>query len=444
MDKPSFLRVPHRVHPEAASRVVPATRRSRGVKLKPPPRLTELVDEVVRAAREVEWSKLGDRTLCDACLGRLFGKLGHGHTNQERGAAVRGRSGVAAGPCWLCDGLTSRYDALARLVAKKLDPWDYDTFLIGSKVDLEVQAREESLWSSLGLTGAEAVKSEVNREVGKRVCDLVHKEPSMAHPDILAVVDTSFDHVDLTVNPLYLRGRYRKLVRGIPQTRWPCNRCRGKGCVKCGGTGKMYATSVEEILAAEVMRESGGTGHALHGMGREDVDARMLGTGRPFVLEIKEPRTRHVDLAAARDRVNASGSVEVDGFVPATRQDILAVKSDRADKTYRVLVRFASPVAEAKLKKELSILEAQPIAQRTPTRVVHRRADTTRHRAVRGAELLATDGTVAELRVTAEAGSYIKELVHGDQGRTQPSLADRLGVACEVLELDVVEIHDGR
>ena len=402
------------------------------------------MDEVLAAARAVDWANLGERSLCDACLGRLFGKLGHGHTNEERGAAVRDVARAGTGPCWLCEGLSSRYDALARLVAKKLGLWDYGTFVIGSKVDPEAQAREEALWSELGLTGPEPMKSEINREVGKRVCDLVGKEPSLTNPDILAIVDPAFDHVDLVVNPLYFRGRYRKLVRGIPQTRWPCNRCRGKGCAKCGGTGKMYPTSVEEILAAAVMAETGGSGHALHGMGREDIDARMLGSGRPFVLEIKEPRRRRINLAGARDRVNASGQVEVDAFVPATRQDVLAVKSDRADKTYRVLVRFAAPVEEAKLKKELSILEAQPIAQRTPTRVVHRRADTTRHRSVKRAEVLSTDGAVAELRVTAEAGSYIKELVHGDQGRTKPSLADQLGVACEVLELDVLDVHDER
>ncbi len=410
--------------------------------LKPAGPVRAFVDEIRAAARSVNWAKLGERTLCDSCLGRLFGKLGHGHTNEERGKVVREIAGLPPGPCWLCAGLTDRYDRLAQLVAKKLDPWEFDTFLIGSKVDPEMQGREESLWSELALASPEALKSEVNREVGKRVCDLTRKEPSLSNPDLLAIVDTSFDHIDLQVNPLHVRGRYRKLVRGIPQTRWPCNRCHGKGCAKCGGTGKMYPTSVEEILAAEIMRESGGSGHALHGMGREDIDARMLGRGRPFVLEIKEPRRRHLDLAAARDRVNASGQVGVDGFTAATRKDVLAIKSDRVDKTYRVLVRFASPVEEAKLKKEMASLEAQPIAQRTPTRVVHRRTDTTRHRLVRRAEVLSTDGTVAELRITAEAGAYIKELVHGDQGRTTPSLAGLLGVGCEVLELDVVDIHD--
>lgn len=400
------------------------------------------MDEILAAAKQIDWAKLAGRSLCDACLGRLFGKLGHGHTNEERGRAVRATADVIEGSCWLCGDLTTRYEGFARLVASKLGAWDHDTFLIGSKVDPEVQAREESLWSELGLTHPEAIKCEVNREVGKRVCDLAKKEPDLENPDIVAVVDTSFDHVDLQVNPLYLRGRYRKLVRGIPQTRWPCKRCMGKGCARCQGTGKMYPTSVEEIVAAEIMRQSGGTGHALHGMGREDIDARMLGRGRPFIVEIQEPKKRHIDLALARDCINTSGQVEVDGFEPVKRKDIVALKADRADKTYRVLVRFSPPVEEAKLKKELLILETQPIAQRTPTRVVHRRADTTRHRSVKRAEVLRTEGDLAELRVTAEAGAYIKELVHGDQGRTRPSLAERLGVACEVLELDVEEIHD--
>ena len=141
------------------------------------------MDEVLAAARGVDWAKLADRRLCDACLGRLFGKLGHGHTNEARGRAVREIAAVAPGPCWLCEGLTSRYDDFARLVAAKLASWEHDTFLIGSKVDPEVQAREESLWSELLLAHPEAVKSEVNREVGKRVCDLTSKEPDLENPD---------------------------------------------------------------------------------------------------------------------------------------------------------------------------------------------------------------------------------------------------------------------
>src|SRR5207249_7625782 len=240
------------------------------------------------------------------------------HTNPVRGRAVRELLHVDTGPCWVCEDLTSRYDALSDLVVRRLEPWEFDLFAIGSKIDSEVAAREESLWAELALGGPEPLKAEVNREIGKRVSDRLGKEPDLAHPDIVAIVDTAFDHVDVQVNSLYLRGRYRKLVRGIPQTRWPCRRCGGKGCEHCGGKGKMYETSVEEIVAAPVMAQTGGSGHALHGMGREDVDARMLGRGRPFIVGIKEPVRRTVDLTAVEAAVNRTGQVEVADLRPAT------------------------------------------------------------------------------------------------------------------------------
>jgi tRNA pseudouridine synthase 10 len=42
----------------------------------------------------------------------------------------------------------------------------------------------------------------------------------------------------------------------------------------------------------------------------------------------------------------------------------------------------------------------------------------------------------------ADAGTYIKELMHGDQGRTEPNVAGIVGVPCQVLELDVIRIDD--
>jgi tRNA pseudouridine synthase 10 len=394
------------------------------------------------AAALVDWSKLGDRALCDACLGRLFGKVGHGLKNPERGRAIREDRAVGGGPCWLCQGLMAEIPKFANLSAAKLKEWDYRTFLVGSKVDPEVAAREESLWDELGLTEGEPIKSEINREVGKLVAAKTDKEADLKRPDIAVHVDSQYDVVELDVSPLFVYGRYRKLSRGIPQTRWPCRRCRGKGCDHCGGKGKMYETSVEEIVAAPIMAQVGGTAHALHGMGREDVDALMLGNGRPFVLEVSRPRSRTVDLAAVAATVNGSGLAEVDRLRMSSRDDVLAVKEDRADKTYRVLIRFGAPVDPAKVNEGVGGLAGARIAQRTPVRVSHRRADLVRERVVKGVRVVRAEGGEAELLVTAEAGTYVKEALHGDGGRTVPSLAGILGVRCEVLELDVVRIHD--
>ncbi len=45
-----------------------------------------------------------------------------------------------------------------------------------------------------------------------------------------------------------------------------------------------------------------------------------------------------------------------------------------------------------------------------------------------------------ELDLTTEAGTYVKELVSGDGGRTVPSIASALGVAIRVVELDVTGV----
>src|SRR5256885_6969023 len=56
---------------------------------------------------------------------------------------------------------------------RKLEPWEFETFRVGSKIDFEMAALEESLWAELALTSPESLKVEVNREVVKRVSDIV-------------------------------------------------------------------------------------------------------------------------------------------------------------------------------------------------------------------------------------------------------------------------------
>lgn len=47
------------------------------------------------------------------------------------------------------------------------------------------------------------------------------------------------------------------------------------------------------------------------------------------------------------------------------------------------------------------------------------------------------------LQVLASAGTYIKELVHGDLGRTVPSVGTILNKEVDILQLDVTQVYDG-
>jgi tRNA pseudouridine synthase 10 len=52
------------------------------------------------------------------------------------------------------------------------------------------------------------------------------------------------------------------------------------------------------------------------------------------------------------------------------------------------------------------------------------------------------EGDEVQFFVRCEAGTYVKELVHSDEGRTVPSVSSVLGdKECTVIWLDVEDIH---
>jgi tRNA pseudouridine synthase 10 len=302
----------------------------------------------------------------------------------------------------------------------------------------------EALFAERFPTGAiEPMKHAFNRAVG--LCfNALHPETTVAFddPEISFVIDIEGDELAMNVGSIYLFGRYRKLVRGIPQTRWPCRRCRGRGCASCGGTGKQYPESVEEWIAAPFVEASAAAGQRFHGAGREDIDARMLGDGRPFVLELVAPRVRELDLAGLREEANrrAAGRVETSELRIVRRAAVEFVKERKAAKRYRARVEFAGDVSPGDLRSALEGLTGE-VAQRTPRRVAHRRADKVRRRRLMGASVAnSISPRAAEIEFATEGGLYVKELVSGDDGRTEPSLAARLGLGARVTELDVLEI----
>jgi tRNA pseudouridine synthase 10 len=411
--------------------------------------LVALLEGDPRVMRAVS-AEVEKRRLCDACLGRQLGKVGHG-TNAQRGEIMRSMAdpempALEPSKCSMCEGVVEEYDALAEEVQHALEGYEWDTFLVGTKTPKRVSQLESDLYRTFPSVWVEAFKSEVNREVGRRVEAATDGEAEFESPDVTLLVDPEFNSVDVQVRSVFIYGRYRKLARGIPQTRWPCRKCRGKGCDACNGTGQQYETSVEQLVAGPFMEVLEGREHALHGAGREDIDARMLGEGRPFVLEVRDPKRRHWDPADLETRVNegAGGQIEVTGLRPSDKSEVVALKDATWEKTYRISFKVAGDVTEEQLRAAADSLSGTVVKQRTPLRVSHRRADKERPRAVRQLELTDLSGDMATVTVRGESGIYVKELIHGDRGRTQPSMAELLGASCDVVELDVMKVHDDR
>ena len=428
-------------------------------------------ESILATARRI--LKLGP--ICDSCLGRQFAMLSTGLTNAERGRAIKtvlameataakdtvsvedlapsfrsarlslGRKNEEDARCTVCLG-EMRPENLERWrdrAAEALGEWEYKTFLVGTKMSGLLAENEELLLVDGGSTHAEAFKSELNREVGKLLAAQTGEQVELKKPDVVVHLDLDKGEVELQVSSIFIYGRYRKLVRGIPQTRWPCRVCKGKGCPRCKGTGRMYHESVDELIKPAVTEASVAEDTTFHGAGREDIDARMLGTGRPFIVEAVRPKKRTINLNRLREEINrhAAGKVDVSELEMVNGDLVEKIKDADFQKTYQALVRLGSDVPEEKLKSVLKELVGL-IDQRTPTRVSHRRADKFRARNVYSADLIEVSGRSIRITIRGDSGLYIKELISGDGGRTRPSLAESLGVDAVVEELDVINVGE--
>ena len=411
--------------------------------------------------------------ICDNCLGRQFAMLSTGLTNRERGSAIKivlameaaaltdtsllddlapsfrsarlciGRKDEEDARCSVCLGemKPENLNRWADRAAESLRDWEYSTFLVGTKMSGLLAENEELLLADGGSTHAEPFKSELNREVGKLVAAKTAKQVQLKKPDVVVHLNLDKSEVELQVASIYIYGRYRKLIRGIPQTRWPCRICKGKGCERCEGTGRMYRESVDELIKPAVIEAALAEDTTFHGAGREDIDARMLGTGRPFIVEAVRPKKRTIDLYKLREEIirQAAGKVEVGELEMVSGDLVEKIKEAAYEKTYQALVKLGSEVSEEKLKSVLKELIGL-IDQRTPTRVSHRRADKFRARNVYSADLTEVSGRSVRITIRGDSGLYIKELISGDGGRTKPSLAESLGVDAVVEELDVINV----
>jgi tRNA pseudouridine synthase 10 len=426
-------------------------------------------------------------TICDWCLGRQYAMHGYGLTNKDRGVALktlllmtatevyqqntkRGttlirrlaekgqyeparafleKEGLTDIPpsqvCDICKGVTKHLDEAAHAVIKSLEEWEAHSILIGTKISPSIIETEEQLRSELKITTGEPIKAELNREIGKRVTTELGLATDFEYPDIVALIQIPDFHVELNVHSLFIYGRYKKLIRGIPQTRWPCRECGGRGCPRCNGTGKMYPESVEELIAPAILEVTQGSDVKFHGAGREDIDALMLGNGRPFVIEILRPQKRSANLDKLITRINGStkGKILVSNLRFANKEVVKRLKGSATSskKVYKAIVQVGTPIPLKKLQALEKLQMPLVIEQRTPHRVLHRRADRVRKKRVYTMGIVPLDAQSFELKITCQGGLYVKEFISGDEGRTIPNLAEFLGTPAVCQQLDVVDVE---
>ena len=436
--------------------------------------------------------------LCPHCLGRMFSLLGTNTTNQERGNSlllsltmenhskylsdknevrmealdnlkilskranflvakkVLEKEGIddvkfnSNLSCYLCSNLFSNFKKFTDDTLQKLENIEFNTFLVGSTPNAKIINREDKFKAEFNLLEAESFKSHFNRVIGKELMIRLNKNPEFINPDLVVVFSFDFDSfkIELILKSLFIYGKYNKLIRGIPQTHWTCKNCRGKGCKDCNFTGKRYLTSIEELISEPFLRESYAIDSKFHGAGREDIDVRMLGEGRPFILELRNPKVRTLDLIKIEKEINKTNKkkVHISNLKYTDKKKVIYLKAiaEKTRKIYKALVKSATKISKQTFEEKLENLkekfEKKKVRQRTPTRVSHRRADKVREKFIYEIKAKRLNSRLFEFIIETQGGTYIKELVNGDQGRTKPSFSEIFDTPLECKELDVEDV----
>ena len=427
---------------------------------------------------------LQDYPLCDRCLGRQFALLVSGLDNLERGRALKliltakAHRMIMEGEqdgeklleilatngffrpalqtlekrgsileekeleCHLCKGRLEEIEPIVDEIVEELSRLRFSTFLVGVKIAPLILDEEDELRSRLGIIWGEEIRNEFSREIGKAISKKAKKEVNHKNPEISILVDPFKCRFQIRTNPIYLFGRYRKLKKGIRQRAWTCKTCNGAGCPKCNGLGGTQGNSIEEILSRSVQEMTASKEAVFRPIGGEDRDTKVLGTGRPFIMEARGAKEISFDLDSLRESINGQHSgIEVSRLAKTTREVARKMTArNRITVSYRAIVKLMGEITPEKLETLEREFSKVQISQRTPDGNFKSRRTRTRYIYETSIRKLTSDQI--ELKIKCQGGIRIRELLDGGgSNNTWPTVADSLRIGISETQIEVLDVQ---
>lgn len=233
--------------------------------------------------------------LCNTCLGRQFQSSKKEFDYSLIGKEIRKKIGITADPnyeCYICGDLMDSMEKYVKLLLKALEGYEYETVLIGSQISSKIIEKEDYLRSELKLRGGETFKTNFNRILNNIISERLKVTIKHRKPDVIVILDTILDKVEVIPKSINIYGRYIKKERGLSQKKRLCSVCQGLGCKECKTSNSQTKKSVEHHLSNYISKLFDAYKIRFTWIGSEDTESLVLGKGRPFYAEIFNPKIR--------------------------------------------------------------------------------------------------------------------------------------------------------
>jgi len=332
--------------------------------------------------------------------------------------------------CFICRGLTTRVDEIRSDVLRRLRGYEFRTFSVGLSLPEGMQEREDQLRAEYKLKGRETIKAWLSKSLSERIAKATHRRVDKLNPELAILVDLGASEVRLNARPVFIYGRYTKPA-GIAQRKTFCASCRGSGCAVCGYSGHDETkASVESTIQKRLDPLLGSKKMIFTWIGTEDPGSAVGPSGRPFVVEAKNPRKRRVP----RGFVSRTGigQIRVSGLklLPRRPSKLPSFKF-----TTRVAIDSTSRVSPEDLRRLSRLMRNVVVEFRRPgEKPAYKRVYGVKAKAAR------RGGILAEIKL--DGGLPVKRLVNGDS--VSPSISEVLKADLRCRKFDILKVEVGK
>ncbi len=341
------------------------------------------------------------------------------------------REALATDPrrCFICRGLTTRVDEIRSDILRRLRGYEFRTFSVGLSLPEGMQEREDQLRAEYKLKGRETIKAWLSKSLSERVARATHRRVDKLNPELAVLADLDASEVRLNARPVFIYGRYTKPA-GVSQRKTFCASCRGGGCAVCGYSGYETKASVESTIQKRLGPLLGSKKMKFTWIGTEDLESTVESSGRPFVVEAKNPRKRRVP----RGFVSRTGMGQI-------RVSSLKLLPSRPLKLpgfkfrTRVAIESMSTIDPEDLRRLSRLMRNVVVEFRRPgEKPAYKRVYGVKAKAAR------RGGILAEIKL--DGGLPVKRLVNGDS--VSPSISEVLKADLKCRKFDILKVEVGK
>jgi tRNA pseudouridine synthase 10 len=331
-----------------------------------------------------------------------------------------------ANECFICNNLMSKLETINNaLVSRMGEGYEFRTFQIGVSLPSSYIEREDNIRSRLRLKGRNSIKNQFLSNLREMLKHALNKEMDYISPDLridLIINENNEFFFNIIPTPIVLACKYLKKRRGIPQKH------KGLAITKDQllDNDSQYdnSFSLEEVVSGYLKQLTSGANVKFSWIGGEDKESLVLGKGRPFFAEIIKPKRRII----TEHNINMKEK-GIELFVLSASKNLPRYPM-KFDSMTRVSI-IAERLVSNKELECLPSLSGRTVWFRNKKRIIRRD--------VHSVKVGKIDGKSFDLEINAEGGLHIKQFVGGKE-YCEPNVSTMLGVRCECLNFDIMDV----